>query len=108
MVVVVVVFVVVVVVVVVLGGAGAPELTSVAGGIEGSCSVGGCDGPGGGGVATIGPTSWTSQLQSQPHSTGSCSPAWPRAAVRSATDPLGSFGCFGLFFLLRLLPGTGS
>lgn len=99
---------VVLVTVVVVSGVGASELTAVGGGTEGGGSVGASDCPGGGGDATIGPTSCTSQLQSHPHSTGSCSPAWPRAAVRSAIDPLGSLGCFGLFFLLRLLPGTGS
>jgi len=103
--VVVVVVVVVVVLVVELGGGGASELPDVGEGREG----GGTDAPaveGDGGDATIGPTSCTSQLQSQPHSTGSCRPASPRAAVSSETDPRGNFGSFGLFFLLRLLPAT--
>merc|ERR1719308_420771 len=55
----------------------------------------------------MGPTSSTSQLQSQPHSTGSCNPAWPRAAVRSDTEPFNIFFGFGFFFLFKLLPTRG-
>jgi len=114
-VVVVVVEVVVVVVVVVLVGdwvvldvvvgEGASELTAVGGGEEGA----GSDPPEGGGgcVGTMGPTSSTSQLQSQPHSTGSCNPAWPRAAVRSDTEPFNILLGFVFFFFFRLLPATG-
>jgi len=92
------------VVLAVVDGAGASELTAV-GGEEGE----GSDPPDGEGaegcVGTMGPTSSTSQLQSQPHSTGSCNPAWPRAAVRSDTEPFNIF--FGFFFLFRLLPTRG-
>lgn len=91
------------------GAGSVPPTGSDGGGSEapGGKDDGGSDAPGGEDVATIGPTPCTSQLQSQPHSTGSCSPACPSAAVRSATAPLGlpgSLVCFGLFFLLRLLP----
>jgi len=109
LVVVVVVLVVVVdwVVLAVVVGEGASELTAVGDGEEGA----GSDPPGGEGaggcVGTMGPTSSTSQLQSQPHSTGSCNPAWPRAAVRSDTDPFNILLGFDFFFLFRLLPATG-
>jgi len=98
-------------------GEGASELTAVGDGEEGGGSDppegegGGSDPPegegAGGCVGTMGPTSSTSQLQSQPHSTGSCNPAWPRAAVRSDTEPFNILLGFGFFFFFRLLPATG-
>merc|ERR1719347_2245706 len=96
-----------VVVVVVVDGGGASEFPAVGDGADGA----GSDSPGGEGVGgTSGPTSSTSQLQSQPHSTGNCSPAWPRALVRSDTEPFTRSAGFGLlffFFFFRLLPTIG-
>merc|ERR1719347_852707 len=95
-----------VVVVVVVDGGGASEFPAVGDGADGA----GSDSPGGEGVGgTSGPTSSTSQLQSQPHSTGNCSPAWPRALVRSDTEPFTRSAGFGLlfFFFFRLLPTKG-
>jgi len=97
-----------VVVVVVVDGGGASEFPAVGDGADGE----GSDPPGDEGAGgTSGPTFSTSQLQSQPHSTGNCSPAWPRALVRSDTEPFTRSAAFGLlfffFFFFKLLPTIG-